>query len=139
MESNDLRSLGNYLRLTMSRLAVLPDERRPRFQLIPFERINLSTAPNYLVKGLVPRVGLTVIWGPPKSGKSFFLLDLLAHVALGWEYRGRRVKQGAVVYLVLEGDEGFRARIEAFRQHHLAEEHGQVPFYSVSTRLDLIK
>src|SRR5215207_7081743 len=139
MESNDLRSRGNYLRLTMSRLAVLPDERRPRFQLIPFERINLSTAPNYLVKGLVPRVGLTVIWGPPKSGKSFFTLDLLAHVAAGWHFRKLRVQQGPIVYFVLEGDEGFKARIEAFRKQHLTVDHERIPLYYVAARLDLVK
>jgi DNA replication protein DnaC len=32
---------------------------------------------------------------------------------MGWEYCGRRVNQGAVVYCALEGAEGFRARIEA--------------------------
>jgi hypothetical protein len=26
---------------------------------------------NYAVKGLLPRAGLAVVWGPPKSGKSF--------------------------------------------------------------------
>jgi len=123
----------------MSRLAVLPDERRPRFQLIPFERINLSTAPNYLVKGLVPRVGLTVIWGPPKSGKSFFTLDLLAHVAAGWHFRKLRVQQGPIVYFVLEGDEGFKARIEAFRKQHLTVDHERIPLYYVAARLDLVK
>jgi hypothetical protein len=30
------------------------------------------------------------------------------HIALGWEYRGRKVKQGAVVYLVLEGTPALR-------------------------------
>src|SRR5215208_41452 len=106
---------------------------------IPFERIKLSTTPNYLVKGLVPRVGLTVIWGPPKSGKSFFALDLLAHVALGWRFRERRVQRGAVIYLVLEGDEGFKARVEAFRRHRLAEDHERIPLYYMPARLDPVK
>ena len=93
-----------------------------KFSLIPFHEIKLDTASAYLVKGLIPRTGLTVIWGPPKCGKSFWAFDVSMHIALGWEYHGRRVKQGAVVYCALEGAEGFRARIEAFRQARMAEE-----------------
>ena len=63
--------------------------------------------------------GSVVVWGPPKCGKSFWTFDLMMHVALGWEYRGRRVQQGAVVYLALEGGHGFRARVEAWRRRHL--------------------
>jgi AAA domain len=89
----------------------------PRFRLEPFNAITLSTAPNYLVKGILPRVGLVVFWGPPKCGKSFWAFDLVMHVALGREYRGRRVHQGPVVYLALEGGHGFRNRVEAWRRH----------------------
>ena len=48
--------------------------RRVRFKLTAFEQIQISTAPNYLVKGIIPRAGLVIFWGPPKCGKSF--LDL---------------------------------------------------------------
>jgi AAA domain len=66
----------------------------PRFRLVPFREIKISTVPAYLVKGIIPRCGLVVIWGPPKCGKSFWTLDLTMHIALGWSYRGRRVQQG---------------------------------------------
>ena len=90
-----------------------------RFQLKPFDEITLATAPNYLVKGVIPRIGLAVVWGPPKCGKSFWTLDLAMHIALGREYRDHRVQQGAIVYLALEGGHGFRNRIEAWRRRHL--------------------
>jgi len=113
---------------------------RRRFKLMRFDDVMLPTAANYLVKGLLPRQGLAVVWGPPKCGKSFWVFDLLMHVALGWSYRGLRVTQGAVVYLVLEGADGFKARISAFRQRHLAEEADRpVPFFMIPTRIDLIK
>ena len=63
-----------------------------RFQLKPFDEITLATAPNYLVKGVIPRIGLAVVWGPPKCGKSFWTLDLAMHIALGREYRDHRVQ-----------------------------------------------
>ncbi len=50
----------------------VPVEPQRRFPLIGFDQIQLSTAPAYLVKGLIPRSGLVVIWGPPKCGKSFW-------------------------------------------------------------------
>ena len=113
-------------------------EPKRRFPLTRFDQIQLSTAPSYLVKGLIPRQGLVVIGGPPKCGKSFWAFDVAAHIALGWSYRDRKVRQGAVVYLVLEGEHGIGARVEAFRQHHLGEDADPVPLYLLPTRIDLI-
>jgi hypothetical protein len=48
----------------------------PRIKLMAFDKIKLGTNRRYLVKGVIPYPGLTVIWGPPKSGKSFWTLDL---------------------------------------------------------------
>jgi hypothetical protein len=89
---------------------------------------------NYLVKGLLPNSGLAVIWGPPKSGKSFWCMDLLLHVALNWEYRGRKVQQADVIYVALEGRAGLPARIEAFKKRH--EVNGG-PFYLLQRPLNL--
>jgi hypothetical protein len=110
-----------------------------RFPLVPFDRLTISTEPAYLVKGILPCRGLAVIWGPPKCGKSFLSFDMLLHVALGWPYRGRRVKQGAVVYAALEGASGFGARAEAFRQAHMAEQaSADIPFRLMPARLSLV-
>jgi len=92
-----------------------------------------------LVKGILPRTGLVVIWGPPKCGKSFKTFDLAMHIALGWEYRSRKVRQGPVVYCAVEGGHGFRKRIEAWRLHHVARFHGPVPFWLIDVPIDLIK
>jgi len=110
----------------------------PRIELVPFDRINLSPARRYLVKGLIPRVGITIVWGPPKSGKSFWAFDVAMHVALGWPYRDLRVQPGAVVYCAFEGQSGLEARVEAFRQRFLAEAHEPVPFYLEPVTLDLV-
>jgi hypothetical protein len=109
-----------------------------RFELIPFDKIAFDTTPAYLVKGLIPRVGLCVFWGPPKSGKSFLVFDLLMHVALSWKYRERRVWQGTVVYCAFEGQNGLRNRVEAFRQRKLAEGAGGVPFYLIADAMNLV-
>jgi hypothetical protein len=110
----------------------------PRFKLIHFDDIEVNTEAAYLVKGLIPRGGMTVVWGPPKCGKTFFVSDLALHIALGWEYRGRRVKQGRVVYLVLEGSRGFKARIAAFKIKYMETYSGPpVPFYVIDVPVKL--
>src|SRR6516162_10521004 len=110
-----------------------------RFQIKPWEAIKLSTEPNYRVMGILPRVGLVVVWGPPKCGKSFWTFALVVHVALGWKYRGRKVQQGAVVYLALEGGPGFAARKEAWQQRHLADHGAPVPSFNlIDMPVDLI-
>src|SRR5580658_8613300 len=79
--------------------AARPRTASSRFTLVRFGKIKpLDGDEDYCVKTLLPRSGLVVIWGPPKCGKSFWTFDLLMHVALGWDYRGMRVKGGSVVY-----------------------------------------
>jgi hypothetical protein len=109
---------------------------KSRITLVPFDEIKLGTEARYLVKGIIPREGLVVAWGPPKCGKSFWIFDLAMHVALGRQYRNRRVQQGAVVYCAFEGQTGIRARVEAFRKEFPI--NGQVPFYLEPVTLDLI-
>lgn len=111
---------------------------KSKIQLIRFSEITLSTARRDLVRGLIPREGMTVVWGPPKCGKSFWIFDLLMHVALGWEYREKRIQQGAVVYCAFEGQSGVRTRAEAFRQHYLAGQDADPPFFLQPMTLNLV-
>jgi RecA-family ATPase len=113
--------------------------REPRFQLIPFDRLQPVTKPAYLVKDIIPRAGIVVVWGPPKCGKSFWMTTTMLYVALGWEYRGHKVVQGAVVYCAFEGQEGYGQRAEGFRQRYLTEDAEAVPFYLVAAQMDLVK
>jgi hypothetical protein len=94
-----------------------------RFRLERFDDIEVGTEPDYLIEGFIPRVGITVVWGPPKTLKTFWVLDTVMHVALGWEYRGRDIQAGPVVYFAFEGAHGFRKRAAAFREQFLPEDH----------------
>jgi hypothetical protein len=121
--------------LTRAKAGRVPDY---RFKLTPFNEINLNTTPSYLVKDIIPRVGLTVFWGPPKCGKSFFVFDLMMHVVLGWKFRDLKVRQGAVVYCALEGGTAFGNCKEAFRQRKLADHAGEVPFRLIASPMALV-
>jgi hypothetical protein len=115
------------------------DEHQSRIYLVAFDDMPLGAERRYLVKGLIPRTGLIVVWGPPKSGKSFIVFDLVMHIALDRPYRGRRVHPGTVVYCAFEGQTGSEARRAAFRKKFLADNHEPVPFYLEPVTLDLVK
>ncbi len=73
---------------------------------------------DWLIKGVLPRAEMGVVFGASGSGKTFFVLDLVAAIARGVAWRGKRVKQGSVVYVAAEGAHGFRSRLKAYLQHH---------------------
>ena len=77
-------------------------------------------------------------WGKAKCCKSFFVTDLMLHVAMGWEYRDRCVHQGSVVYCAFEGAHGYKKRIEALRRHYAIEEGTHVPLYVMPGQANLI-
>jgi hypothetical protein len=111
-----------------------------RFPLTRFKDVKVGTSRRYLVKELIPRVGLVITYGAPKCGKTFWVTDVMLHVALGRDYRGRRVEQGAVVYIGCEGERGLAGRIEAFRRCCVtAEDNQDPPFFLLPTRLDLVE
>jgi hypothetical protein len=104
---------------------------KTRFTLIHLDDIELGDEPAYLIDGILPAgpsFGETP--APPKSLKSFFVMDMLLHVAIGKPYAGRRVQQGAVVYVTSEGIRGVKRRLIAMRRHH-GVEGKQVPFFLV--------
>ncbi len=109
-----------------------------RFKLVAMGDLTVQTSGRYLIKGLLPAQGLVVVWGPPKSGKSFWTTDAALHVAAGLTYCGRRTRQGVVVYVCAEGTSGIGARVEAWRRQYLAEDAGNAAFFVLPERLDLI-
>jgi hypothetical protein len=57
--------------------------------LIPFDQVELSAEPEYVIDGLIPAGGLTIVWGAPKSLKSFWVHDMAMHIALGRDLRAQ--------------------------------------------------
>lgn len=95
-----------------------------RFQSID-EFLNRPPA-RWIVKGVLPEAGLGVVFGASGSGKTFWTFDLAASIARGVEWRGRKVKQGQVAYVVAEGEGGFRDRVDAYCREH-AVDRGDFP------------
>jgi AAA domain len=113
-------------------------EPKIRFRLIPFKDMRPGPEPLYLVDELIPVAGLVDVWGKAKCFKSFWTLDLMFHVAMGWEYRDRGVRQGPVVYCAFEGGHGYKKRIHAIRLFHELGDDVEVPLYTISGHANLI-
>jgi len=68
--------------------------------------------PTWAIPGLLP-VGLTILAGRPKAGKSWLALQIAKAKAEGGEVLGERVQPGKVLYLALEDHpRRLRARME---------------------------
>jgi phage/plasmid primase-like uncharacterized protein len=70
------------------------------------------------VQGVLMDSALSVVYGESNCGKTFFMTDLAFHVALGKQWRDRRVTRGGVIYVALEGAGGLKNRVAAFKQHY---------------------
>src|SRR4051794_39667006 len=64
--------------------------------------ITLDLSGGGLIDGLLPKTGLTVLYGESGAGKTFVTLDLACHIAAGRPWRGMAVEQGVVVYVAAE-------------------------------------
>lgn len=76
-----------------------------------------------IVQGVLHAGSLTLVYGPPKSGKSFLVTDLFASIAAGddtWMDR-RIIKPGPVIYITCEGHAGFWKRLQALTIHRWGE------------------
>jgi hypothetical protein len=95
-----------------------PAPKPPAFPLIRCDEVGAMEMPRDFVEGLLTEGGASVIYGESNVGKSFWILDLAAHVAMGkaWRYGEVEVDQGAVIYVALEGTHGMRNRIEAMKR-----------------------
>lgn len=89
-----------------------------RFEVIPADQFAGGAPPRWIVKGVLPEAELVVLFGESGSGKSFVALDIAGAIARGVEWRGRKVKQGRVVYVAAEGAGGFRSRLNAYAKGH---------------------
>lgn len=87
-----------------------------RYKLLGTNEINAMQPIEWCIKDILPTRGVAAIFGPSGSGKSFLTLDACIAIAEGKPYWfGYRVKQCPVVYIALEGKEGYKLRIEAWK------------------------
>lgn len=101
-----------------------------RDAFIPFDQVTPNLETSYLVQGWLGAGGLSVLYGPSNTGKTFVAVDLALHVASGTAWRDKKVCGGAVVYVAAEGGAGIRNRFAALKMAK--------PSLAAEVKLDLL-
>lgn len=109
---------------------------RSPFAGVDLDDVDIADEPPWLIDKLMPATGLAVVYGLPKSGKSFLVADAVLHVVMGRPWAGRAVLAGSAVYCAGEGVSGIKRRLVAFRRHHGIEGQG-LPFHLIPTVANL--
>jgi hypothetical protein len=98
--------------------AELPSKSVGRFGPVPIYDLTLAPPMEWLIKGVLPKAELGVLFGASGSGKTFVALDLAFSIARGIAWRDRRTTRGRVVIIAAEGAGGIGKRGEAYARYH---------------------
>jgi len=71
--------------------------------------------PEWLVKGVLSD-GLSVMYGPPKAGKTFAALSMALHISSGSNWFDTQTKRVPVLYVSGEGQGGLHKRIQGWKK-----------------------
>lgn len=91
-----------------------PGPERPRLPLLDVDQLLNVPDPNWIISGWVIDDGASVWYGPPKTFKTFNVLDMAMSVACGTPWRGNEVVQQPVLYLLGEGMGTFKYRVHVW-------------------------
>lgn len=76
----------------------------------PLAALERAQAGQSTIEGLVPRGGVTWLFGPSMSFKSFIVMSMAAAVSTGSSWVGRRTEPGVVIYVGAEGGDALHVR-----------------------------
>lgn len=117
IRTNGPASMEEFDDVSLEVQSAAPAEDKPiRFEVLPADVFANRPAPKWIVKHVLPEAELVVLYGASGAGKSFIALDLAGAIARGINWRGKKTKQGRVVYIAAEGAGGFRNRMQAYAQ-----------------------
>jgi putative DNA primase/helicase len=97
--------------------ATEPPKPEPRYKLLGSADLAAMPPLAWRVRGVLPAVGLAGYYGPSASGKSFLGFDVAGAIADGRRWFDCRVEAAPVVYAALEGEAGFKLRVQAWEAH----------------------
>lgn len=91
-------------------------EAKRKFEFLDYRDVALAPAipmNEPLIKGLLDRGTMSVMYGDSNAGKTFVAMDMAFHIAAGLPYAGKATTRGLVVYVAAEGGDGAKKRIKA--------------------------
>ena len=114
-----------------------PNGPRKRFREMSFDDLSAMEAPKWLVKALIPDGGLAVVYGQPKSCKTFWALDMALSIASGRPFHGLETRHGRMTYVAAEGGPArLHERALAWARTHGANPDRAVKWL-ITERIDL--
>ncbi len=108
----------------------------PDFPCILYEEVGLIKPKPYLVKGFMACGEHYEWYGPPKSGKTFSVIDFGFHISSGLPWAGRKVKQGGFLHCAAEDGQGVLMRVRALQIVHGFE---SLPFMVIPFQINLFE
>lgn len=95
-----------------------PENYDGKFPVITAGNLTRRKPGDWLIKGVLPQADLVILYGASGSGKSFVGIDLMAAIAQGVPWRGRKTKKGRALIIAAEGGGSVGKRFEAYCRHH---------------------
>ena len=111
------------------------EEPQSRFRILSIKDLYSLQEPSWLVHSVLPDRGTVEMHGMPATAKSFIALDMALHIATGKDWHGNITKKGAVLYVAAEGADGYRQRIQTWRDAHTIDEVDSLYFVASSVQL----
>lgn len=103
---------------------------------IEFDQIEPCLENIDFIEDLLCEGNVSVVYGAPKSGKTFFTVDMALKLSASMKFYDQEVDGGCVLYIGLEGQKAITNRIAAFKKHHEIE--APLPFRFVTEQIDLL-
>lgn len=95
---------------------------RPSRRSIHGPEVIVDFRRRYLVKGLIDRETVNLLYGDTNVGKTFVVMDLMSAVAAGRPWMGRRTTPGLCLHVAMEGQGGVKKRYMALQREKGTED-----------------
>lgn len=95
-----------------------PEDFDGKFPIVTAGELSRRKPGGWIIKRVLPKADLFVIYGASGSGKSFVAIDLLAAIARGVDWRGHKTEKLRCLLIAAEGGGGVGKRLEAYCRYH---------------------
>lgn len=106
------------------------DRKKYPIRLYQGEGVTHLPDPEWLLRNFIQKGGLTIVYGPPGSGKSLMMLDWAQHLQMDRYWLGRNeTRKANALYVMAEGQFGLKQRLEAWQVEHDVDELPPVRYH----------
>lgn len=95
-----------------------PEAFAGKYKVLDADALTRRPPIDWLIKGVLPKADLVVLFGASGAGKTFVALDIAATVARGVMWRGKRTRKSRVIIIAAEGSGGMGKRVQAYCDYH---------------------